>query len=288
MVKHDPTRWKTDYDRDGFLIVEDVLDADTLASLRKALEKITEDPDALPPRLRAHVQLERDYVKQKPKYNELGADQVGNAARNIMELPLFDPRFAELICYEPLLDVLETLFESSEFHFHNYKCITKAPKVSSAFRWHRDLPYLEHTTPNLITAMLCLDPMTPENGATVVLPGSHRVPFGSVGERDKDMADADLPQGYERVSANCPAGSAVLFHVNIIHGGPPNRSPIPRRNLIGIWAGPDTYPITAARYAYQGLYPRSTDPAKRRQVEMSFPHLFVNAGSGRTAIGASA
>lgn len=272
-MKHEPQKWKADYDRDGFLVVEDVLDARTLATLRAGVERITANPDALPPSKRRYVQLERDYLKHKPQYNDLSAEQIGAAVRNIMELPLLEPAFAELICYEPLLDVLETIFGSSEFHFHNYKCIIKAPKVSSVFRWHRDLPYLEHSTPNLITAMLCLDPMTEENGATVVLPGSHRVPHESVGPQDMDIAEKDLPPG-PRVSVCCPAGSAVLFHVNIIHGGPANRSEIPRRNVIGIWAGPDTYPVTAARYAYQGLFPRSKDPAKQRQVRMTFPRLF--------------
>lgn len=273
-MKHDPKRWKSDYDRDGYLVVEDVLDPGTLTALRRGIEKITDDLDALPPRLRAHVELERDYAKVKPGYNDVTEEQMGKAVRNIMELPLFDPMFGEFICYKPLLEVLETLFEPSEFHFHNYKCIIKAPKVSSVFRWHRDLPYLNHSTPNLITAMLCLDPMTPENGATVVMPGSHRVAHHDVTAADRDIADVDVPSDYERVSVNCPAGAAVLFHVNIIHGGPANRSPIPRRNVIGIWAGPDTYPVTPWRWAYQGLFPRSNDPAKQRQVRMSFPRMF--------------
>ena len=42
--------------------------------------------------------------------------------------------FADLICYEPLLDVLEAIFASTEFSFHNYKCIIKAQRVSSRFR----------------------------------------------------------------------------------------------------------------------------------------------------------
>ena len=54
------------------------------------------------------------------------------------------------------------------------------PRVSSRFVWHRDLPYLEHSTPNLITAMICLDEMTEANGATVVIPGTHRVSHESV------------------------------------------------------------------------------------------------------------
>ncbi|MEX0653875.1 MAG: phytanoyl-CoA dioxygenase family protein [Phycisphaeraceae bacterium] len=270
-MHHDPAQWKADYQRDGYLLVEDVLDVSTLAALRDRLDRITADPEALPQSLRGHVELERDYIQQQPEYNDQNVEQVGNAVRNIMELPLFDPEFAELIAYEPLLDVLQALFDSSEFHFHNYKCIVKAPRVSSVFRWHRDLPYLQHSTPNLITAMLCLDDMTEANGATVVLPGTHRVPHEAVTDADREIAERDLPADQRRVTVTCPAGSAVLFHVNIIHGGGANRSDIHRRNVIGIWAGPDTYPVTAARYAYQGLRPRSADPARQRQLRMTFP-----------------
>ncbi len=124
----------------------------------------------------------------------------------------------------------------------------------------------------LLTAILCLDDMTAQNGATVVLPGTHRIPHEQVKASDTDIPEVDLPDG-PRITVTCPAGSAALFHVSIIHGGGANRSEHPRRNVIGIWAGPDTYPITADRYAYQDLMPRSTDPARRRQVQMTFPHL---------------
>lgn len=279
-MKHEPDKWKADYNRDGYLVVEDCVDADTLAALRAGIDRITDDPDSLPKNLRGHVQLERDYIAKQPQYNDLNIEQVGNAVRNIMELPKFDAVFADFLLHEPLLDVLEAVFESSEFHFHNYKCIIKAPRVSSQFRWHRDLPYLEHSTTNLVTAMVCLDPMTEENGATVVMPGSHRDVEGRrTNHGDMDIAEKDLPD-MPRVTVTCPAGSVVLFHVNILHGGGANRSDIPRRNVIGIWAGPDTYPIKGARYQYQGIYPRSSDPAKRKQIQMTFPHLHEAAISG--------
>lgn len=275
-MKHEPDAWRASYEKDGYLVVEDCLDPVTLATLRTAVEKITRDPDTLPGHLRRHVQMERDYIKAQPHYNkDTTPEQAGLAIRNIMELPLFDPALAELICFEPLLEVLETLFDSSEFLFHNYKCIIKAPKVSSSFRWHRDLPYLKHTSPNLITAMLCLDPMTVENGATVVLPGSHRIPEDQVDIKDIDIAEADLPKAFEKKAVICPAGSAVLFHVNIIHGGGPNRSDIPRRNVIGIWAGPDCHPVTGARFVYEFMAPRSQQPQRRKQVKMTFPRLFA-------------
>lgn len=275
-MKHEPKKWKTDYDRDGYLVVPDVLDAATLGRLRQEVEKITADPEGLPPDLRRWVQLERDYLSdaKQAKYNDLGAGQMGLAVRNIMELPLFSSYLARFITFEPLLDILQTLFESPEFHFHNYKCIIKAPRVGSTFRWHRDLPYLHHTTPNLITAMLCLDPMTRQNGATVVLPGTHRITEDQFRESDAEIQENQLPSNAQRVTVECAAGSAVLFHVNIIHGGGPNRSDTPRRNVIGIWAGPDTYPTTAARYAYGEVYPRSQHPAKQLQMRKTFSSVW--------------
>ena len=74
----------------------------------------------------------------------------------------------------------------------------------------------------------------------------------------------------ERVTVTCPAGSAVLFHVSLLHGGPANRSAMKRRNVIGIWSGPDAFPTGPYRYAYQGVMPRSQDPLRHQQIKMTF------------------
>ncbi|WP_428938929.1 phytanoyl-CoA dioxygenase family protein [Fontivita pretiosa] len=273
-MKHEPQRWKADYERDGYVVVPDCVDAELLGRLRAAADRITSNYNRLPPSLRVHIQLEQDFLKFQPQTNDLPPERIGDAIKLIMELPMFDPIFADLICHEPLLDVLETLFGTSEFAFHNYKAIIKAPRVSSAFVWHRDLPYLQHTSPNLLTAMICLDEMSQANGATVVYPGTHRIPHESVPPSDMHIPEAKLPRDIEPVTVKCPAGSAVLFHVNIIHGGGPNRSEIPRRNIISIWTGPHTYSGIAHRFAYQGVMPRSKDPERRKQLRMAFPRLF--------------
>jgi ectoine hydroxylase-related dioxygenase (phytanoyl-CoA dioxygenase family) len=111
--------------------------------------------------------------------------------------------------------------------------------------------------------------MTEANGATVVLPGTHRDAPQTPQPGDMDLPETALPHA-KRVLVTCPAGSAVLFHVNILHGGGANRSDAPRRNVISIWSGPGTYPTTPARYAYQGVMPRSTDPSRKEQIKMSF------------------
>src|SRR2546421_2529015 len=113
-----PAQWQADFERDGYVVVHDCLYPKMLGRLRAAIEHITADPDSLPEHLKRHIDFERNYVKRSPHYNEFNSDQVGNAIRNIMELPLFNPIFSELIVYEPVLDVLEALFRTSEFAFH--------------------------------------------------------------------------------------------------------------------------------------------------------------------------
>ena len=271
-MKPEPGKWVSDYERDGYVVVEECLDSTTLSKLRGGIDKITRNSHQLPPNLRVHVHYETDFKKLQPETNDLPEEQLGNAVKLIMELPMFDPVFAELILYEPLLDVLETLFGTGEFAFHNYKAIIKSPRVSSSFVWHRDLPYLQHTSPNLITALLCLDEMTEANGATVVLPGTHRIPHEQVAPSDMTIPESKLPPASQvpRVTVKCPAGSAVLFHTCIIHGGGANRSDFPRRNIISIWSGPQTYSAIPHRFAYQDLMPRSKDPQRQKQVRMAF------------------
>ena len=78
------------FDRDGYLVVPDLLDPAALAALRGGIEKITAAPDALPEHLRRHISTERDRLKLQPQYNDLSAEQVGKAVKLVMELPVFD------------------------------------------------------------------------------------------------------------------------------------------------------------------------------------------------------
>lgn len=56
-VNHDPERWLADYERDGYLVVEDCIDADTLRTLQDKVGQILDSPDSMPDRLRRHIQF---------------------------------------------------------------------------------------------------------------------------------------------------------------------------------------------------------------------------------------
>ena len=103
---------------------------------------------------------------------------------------------------------------------------------------------------------------------------------GAMGSSDDEAptllarcASQATPPG-EQVAVRCPAGAGIFFSSKILHAAPHNRSGSPRRTLLSVWAGPDVLPTSAERSAYQGVRPRSQQPAYAQQVRLTFPHLF--------------
>jgi ectoine hydroxylase-related dioxygenase (phytanoyl-CoA dioxygenase family) len=278
-MQYQPEEWQRVYQDQGFLIVEELLDPAMLSRLREGVERITGNVEGLSPRLKEKIFLERDHVKNNPQWYSgiLAPEDCGSAVRQIADLGMFGPLFADLICYPALLDVLEALFQSSEFSFTYMVGRPKAARVGNGIsdgHFHRDTPFEDFTASNTIVAILCLDDMTGDNGATTFIRGSHRVSDEEAANPCwRDVPADGLPLA-EKVEARCPAGSGVFFTSKILHAAGHNRSEQPRRTILSEWVGPAILPTSPVRYAYQGLKPRSKDFVYAKQVEMTFPNLF--------------
>ncbi|MCA1623449.1 MAG: phytanoyl-CoA dioxygenase family protein [Acidobacteria bacterium] len=209
-------------------------------------------------------------------YPDLTAEQCGNSVREISDLPLFDSVFARLICYAPLLDVLEALFQSTEFSFYLQIGHPKDARVGNGLlHFHRDTANEDFTSADTITAILCLDEMTAENGPTVFVPGSHRISDEeAMKPRWRTVEESEL-SSENMVKAHCSAGSGIFFSSKIIHGTGHNRSDYSRRTILTGWAGADVLPTSAIRFPYQGLKPRSKNPAYQEQMKKTFQNLTV-------------
>jgi ectoine hydroxylase-related dioxygenase (phytanoyl-CoA dioxygenase family) len=279
-MEFEPEAWAKAYEEDGFVVVRDVLDAARLAEVRAEFLKVAGNVENVPPHLREKLFFERQHVINNRQYYEgvLTPEECGDAVRQVEDLALFHPAFAELICHPPVLDVLEVLFGSTEFSFNYLTGRPKEARVGNGIsdgNFHRDTPSEEFTAVNTVLVILCLDEMSADNGATAFVPGSHRVSDEEAKRPRWRDVDRDGLKPEEKVPVNCPAGSGVFFNTKVLHAAGHNRSERTRHAILSEWVGPGVLPTSPERHAYQGLRPRSKDPAFVRQMRMTFPGLFA-------------
>jgi ectoine hydroxylase-related dioxygenase (phytanoyl-CoA dioxygenase family) len=275
---------KTDFNENGFVIVENLLDTATLENLRSRLENITNDVSSVKPELSGRLFFEREHVKNNPQYYEgiMTPEDCGDSVRQIDDLPLFDTAFADLILNPYLLDVIEALFENAEFTFNLMIARPKNARVGNGIsngNFHRDTPFEDFTEANTIVSILCLDDMTSENGGTQFIRASHKISDEEARKPIWRDVDRNEFSPEEIVTAQCPACSGVFFDTKILHAAGHNRSVQPRRTIQIEWVGADLLPISPVRYAFQGLKPRSKQPAFIKQIKMAFPHLFSSTAT---------
>ena len=68
--------------------------------------------------------------------------------------------------------------------YHHCKINLKLPGANTEVRYHQDFAYTPHTNDDVVTALLMVDDMTPENGCLMAVPGSHRGPMFSLFDGD--------------------------------------------------------------------------------------------------------
>jgi len=92
---------------------------------------------------------------------------------------------------------------------------------------HPDWVELEPGEPwQVLTALFLLDGFTADNGATRLVPGSHR----RSRPLPKPLAQP-LAHHPGEILVTAPAGAALIFNGHVLHSGTQNRSPGPRRAL---------------------------------------------------------
>jgi hypothetical protein len=129
--------------------------------------------------------------------------------------------FLGLALNENLLSLLKKLIPGKFILNQQNGVINPPQETYNQGAWHRDLPYQHFvsTKPLAINALFCVDDFTIENGATFVLPASHK-------------SEAFPSENYVRKNAiqiEAKAGSFIVLDCMVFHAGGFNKTNLERR-----------------------------------------------------------
>lgn len=164
----------------------------------------------------AHVQYMQRHGEEKLKRID-----EHNTIRSMLTLP--DSTFRRLAMNANLMSTLK-LVMSGKFIINQQNGIINPPgKTYNQGAWHRDLPYQHFTSsrPLAINALFCVDDFTLENGATFVLPASHKT--------ESFPSEAYMRRNALQVEA--PAGSFIVLDCMLFHSGGFNTTDKVRRAI---------------------------------------------------------
>ena len=229
------------FNTDGYLSVDSVLSPEELDELRRVTDEFVEQSRNVTEN-DATFDLEPGHTAESP--------QLRRIIRPVSKHPVYE----KFVHHEDILNIVESLL-GPNLRYHNNKMNMKNPGHGSAVEWHQDWAFYPHTNDDLLEVGIALDDMTEDNGALMVIPGSHK---DKVWDHHQDglfvgaVTDPTF-QPDDAVSVTVKAGGITLHHVRMVHGSKPNESDKPRRMFfIGFYAT-DAWPLIPTGYSIEEM-----------------------------------
>ena len=221
------------YRENGYLLVENVLDASTRARMKAVIVDLIAKAKGVVQHNDVY-DLEPSHTPQAPR------------VRRIKKPHVVHPVFWEFAKSPVLLEVCTRLL-GPNVRLHGSKLNMKDPKYGSPVEWHQDWAFYPHTNDDLLAIGVMLDDVELENGAMMVLPGTHKGPVydhHAEGRFCGAMDPAAIKLPYDKaVVVTGRAGTASFHHVRLVHGSAQNTSDKPRQLLLYECGAADAWPL---------------------------------------------
>lgn len=251
MPRPDPTVWPADpgerpvgpfdpatlaaYEADGCTIIQGLLSPAEVRSYLAELDRLMSDPE-LHGDPRTVVEKESDQV------------------RSIFAVHEISPLIAELV-RDPRVVGRARQVLGSDVYVHQSRINYMPGFRGRGFYWHSDFETWHAEDgmplPRACSISIALTDNHPFNGGLMVMPGSHRTFVQCAGEtpadhyreslreqeigvpRESDLTNLAAMHGIAQFTG--PAGDALLFDSNIMHGSGNNITPLPRSNIFVVF-----------------------------------------------------
>jgi len=214
---------KSEYERQGFAQVRDLLSPAEMDVIRAELDRLTRSAGDHP-----GIILEKD----------------GKTLRSLSNPQRYSDVFTRLIRHPRLVSAVEELLDDKLYVFQlGVNC--KAAFGGDIWYWHQDFPtyhYDDHIPePRMVNTLILVDESNEFNAPLMVVPESHTTPYPKPVTSDKGTSyairymDAELVTRQATqsglVSLKGAPGSVTFMNTNLIHGSTANMSPFPRRMI---------------------------------------------------------
>jgi len=151
---------------------------------------------------------------------------------NTVRLPFYyDARLLRLARNSRILKVVSHIL--AKYHVLSQQNGVINPAGAEKYNqgaWHRDLPYqhVVFSRPLAINALFCVDEFTEINGATMVLPATHK--------QEAFPSSRFVAEAAKQIVA--PAGSYIVLDCMVYHTGSANRTMTERRAVNHVYTSP--------------------------------------------------
>lgn len=217
--------------------------------------------EAVPPLFAGDERLDGMHREREP----------GGAVMQVYLAHRLHPLFRRLAQDGRLAGPVRQLLGGGVYVWHS-KVNVKQPFEGIPWLWHQDFGYwrLEGVRPELVSALVFLDRVTPLNGGMLLVPGSHR--WGDV-EHVLDRTTTVRPQRCvdpellaarlgedDVVSADGEPGDVLFLDCRLVHGSGHNMSPRPRRLFVVAYNRVDNAPAPDSSDRPDWVVARTVEP----------------------------
>jgi ectoine hydroxylase len=223
------------FDRDGYLVLENVFGEDEIAALQTETSRLLADPSDLDD-------------------ETIITESTGREIRSIFAIHEQSALMTRLAADKRLVDVARYLLDD-EVYLHQSRLNYKPGFEGKEFYWHSDFEtwHTEDGMPRMraLSMSVLLAENTPNNGPLMLIPGSHHVFVSCVGRTPADHYKMSLKKqefgvpdedsltklAHEKgiVAPTGKPGTVVLFDCNTMHGSNGNITPFPRANAFLVY-----------------------------------------------------
>jgi len=231
---------RQDYFDQGYLLLPELIDQQTLAPLHETMNKV--------------IELSRDLSESDHQFDlEHGHSEKNPRLRRAAYVDDIEAGCWQF-CRDSVLADIVTDILGPNIRFRDAMINFKWSGGGAGVKWHQDLAFYPHTNVGTCQFLVAMEDITAAQGPLQVIPGSHKGPIYSHYDDDNRwtgaISDVDLDKaGIETaVELTGPAGSVTVHHSCAIHGSARNMSATGRPVFVISYSAADAIPYTTAPY----------------------------------------